>query len=114
MPRARGRGARARAAAGAIANAYGGGTHETQFRDATLRDTLRDEENGVERVIRGRRSAMTRAGRMDLVYVSPEGLAREDVRRGRVLDAPYVGLAARGAERAPSPQLGARPRRRRQ
>ena len=36
----------------AIADAYGDGTHETQFRYATLRDTLRDEENGVDKVIR--------------------------------------------------------------
>lgn len=36
----------------AIADAYGDGTHETQFRHATLRDTLRDEEGGVDKVIR--------------------------------------------------------------
>lgn len=36
----------------AIAAAYGDGTHETQFRYATLRDALRDEEDGVEKVIR--------------------------------------------------------------
>ena len=36
----------------AIAAAYGEGTHETQFRYATLNETLRDEQGGVEKVIR--------------------------------------------------------------
>lgn len=36
----------------AVAAAYGDGTRETQFRYETLRDTLRDEETGVEKVIR--------------------------------------------------------------
>jgi hypothetical protein len=36
----------------AIAAAYGDGTHETQYRYATLRDTLRDEERGVDKVLR--------------------------------------------------------------
>lgn len=36
----------------AIATVYGDATHETQFRYATLRDTLRDEEDGVNKVIR--------------------------------------------------------------
>lgn len=36
----------------AIAAAYGDGTHETQYRFATLRDTLRDEDDGAEKVIR--------------------------------------------------------------
>jgi hypothetical protein len=36
----------------ALATVYGDGTHETQFRYATLRDTLRDEEGGVDKVIR--------------------------------------------------------------
>lgn len=36
----------------AIAAAYGDGTRETQYRYETLRDTLRDEEGGVEKVIR--------------------------------------------------------------
>jgi hypothetical protein len=31
---------------------YGDGTHETQFRYATLRDTLRDEEGGVDKILR--------------------------------------------------------------
>ncbi len=36
----------------AIAAAYGDGTHETRFRYDTLRDTLRDERDGVDKVIR--------------------------------------------------------------
>ena len=36
----------------AVALAYGDGTHETRFRYETLRDTLRDEIGGVEKVIR--------------------------------------------------------------
>lgn len=36
----------------AVAEAYGDGTHETQFRYAKLRDTLRDEDGGVDKVIR--------------------------------------------------------------
>jgi len=37
---------------GAIAAAYGDGTRETRHRFETLRDTLRDEEGGVDKVIR--------------------------------------------------------------
>jgi hypothetical protein len=36
----------------AIAAAYGDGTHETRFRYDTLRDTLRDEPDGADKVIR--------------------------------------------------------------
>ena len=36
----------------AIAAAYGDGTHETQFRYATLRETLRDEADGADKAIR--------------------------------------------------------------
>jgi hypothetical protein len=36
----------------AIATVYGDGTHQTQFRYATLRDILRDEKGGVDKVIR--------------------------------------------------------------
>jgi hypothetical protein len=36
----------------AIADAYGDGTRETRHRFETLRDTLRDEESGVDKVIR--------------------------------------------------------------
>lgn len=36
----------------AIATVYGDATHETQFRYATLRDDLRDEEDGIDKVIR--------------------------------------------------------------
>lgn len=37
---------------GAIAQAYGDGTHETRFRYETLRETLRDEVGGVTKIIR--------------------------------------------------------------
>lgn len=36
----------------AVATAYGDGTRETRFRYESLRDVLRDEEGGVEKVIR--------------------------------------------------------------
>jgi hypothetical protein len=36
----------------AIANVYGDGTHETRYRYDVLRDTLRDDEAGVDKVIR--------------------------------------------------------------
>lgn len=36
----------------AVATVYGDGTHETQFRYATLRDTLRDEDGGIDKIIR--------------------------------------------------------------
>ncbi|MBW7935222.1 MAG: hypothetical protein H3C62_16770 [Gemmatimonadaceae bacterium] len=36
----------------AIANVYGDGTHETRYRHDTLRETLRDDDGGVDKVIR--------------------------------------------------------------
>jgi len=36
----------------AIAAAYGDGTHETRYRYETLRDTLRDDDKGADKVIR--------------------------------------------------------------
>jgi hypothetical protein len=44
----------------AVAAAYGDGTHETQFRYAKLRDTLRDEPNGAEKVIRSLKHLATK------------------------------------------------------
>ena len=44
----------------AIAAAYGDGTHETQFRYATLRDTLRDERGGNDKVIRALKHLATK------------------------------------------------------
>lgn len=44
----------------AMADAYGDGTHETQFRYATLRDTLRDEEGGVDKVVRALKHLATK------------------------------------------------------
>ena len=44
----------------AIAAAYGDATHETQFRYATLRDTLRDESDGVDKVVRALKHLATK------------------------------------------------------
>lgn len=44
----------------AIAAAYGDGTHETQFRYATLHDTLRDEAGGQDKVIRALKHLATK------------------------------------------------------
>lgn len=44
----------------AIAAAYGDGTHETRFRYETLRDTLRDEPKGADKVIRALKHLATK------------------------------------------------------
>jgi hypothetical protein len=44
----------------AISAAYGDGTHETQFRFETLKETLRDEPGGVDKVIRALKHLDTR------------------------------------------------------
>jgi hypothetical protein len=44
----------------AIAAAYGDGTHETQYRYETLREALRDEEGGVDKVIRALKRLSTK------------------------------------------------------
>jgi hypothetical protein len=44
----------------AVANVYGDGTHETRFRYETLRDTLRDEAEGVAKVIRALKHLATK------------------------------------------------------
>jgi len=44
----------------AIANVHGDGTHETRFRHATLRETLRDEDGGVDKVIRALKHLATK------------------------------------------------------
>jgi hypothetical protein len=55
----------------AIAAAYGDGTRETTFRYETLRDALRDEVSGVEKVIRA------------LTYLAGKHPRREVIRRAR-------------------------------
>lgn len=44
----------------AIAAAYGDGTHETRFRYETLRETLRDERGGADKVIRALKHLVTK------------------------------------------------------
>jgi len=51
----------------AIANVYGDGTHETRFRHDTLRETLRDEEGGVDKVIRALKHLTTKHPRKEIV-----------------------------------------------
>lgn len=54
----------------AIADAYGDGAHETQFRYATLRDTLRDEEGGVDKIIRALKHLATKHPRKQTIAQS--------------------------------------------
>jgi hypothetical protein len=51
----------------AIANVYGDGTHENRFRYETLRDTLRDDEGGVDKVVRALKHLATKHPRKDTV-----------------------------------------------
>jgi hypothetical protein len=51
----------------AIADVYGDGTHETRFRHETLRETLRDEEGGADKVIRALKHLATRHPRKAIV-----------------------------------------------
>ena len=51
----------------AIANIYGDGTHETRFRHETLRETLRDEEGGVDKVIRALKHLAAKHPRKEIV-----------------------------------------------
>jgi hypothetical protein len=44
----------------AIANVHGDGTHETRFRHATLCETLRDEDGGIDKVIRALKHLATK------------------------------------------------------
>jgi hypothetical protein len=51
----------------AIANVYGDGTHETRYRHDTLRETLRDEEGGVDKVIRALKHLAAKHPRKEIV-----------------------------------------------
>jgi hypothetical protein len=51
----------------AIANVYGDGTHETRYRHEVLRDTLRDEEGGVEKIIRALKYLANKHPRKEIV-----------------------------------------------
>jgi hypothetical protein len=51
----------------AMAAVYGDGTHETRFRYETLRDTLRDEDGGVDKVIRALKHLGTKHPRKTMI-----------------------------------------------
>jgi hypothetical protein len=51
----------------ALANIYGDGTHETRYRHDTLRETLRDEEGGVDKVIRALKHLAAKHPRKEIV-----------------------------------------------
>jgi hypothetical protein len=51
----------------AVANVYGDGTHETRYRHDTLRETLRDEEGGVDKVIRALKHLAAKHPRKEIV-----------------------------------------------
>jgi hypothetical protein len=51
----------------ALANVYGDGTHETRFRHETLRETLRDEADGAEKVIRALKHLAAKHARKETV-----------------------------------------------
>jgi hypothetical protein len=51
----------------AVAAVYGDGTRETQYRYETLRETLRDHEGGVDKVIRALKHLATKHGRKTAV-----------------------------------------------
>ena len=73
-----------------IAAVYGDGTHETTFRYEKLRDTLRDEVGGVEKVIRA------------LKHLSTKHTAKQSIRkelayfRSHRHRMQYAGMKARG------------------
>ena len=54
----------------AVAAAYGDATHETQYRSATLRETLRDEPGGVDKVIRALKHLATKHPRTKAIAQS--------------------------------------------
>lgn len=74
----------------AVAAAYGDGTRETQYRFESLRETLRDDEQGVEKVIRALKHLANKHPRNDTMR---QALAyfRKNRRRMR-----YADLKARG------------------
>jgi hypothetical protein len=51
----------------AIANVYGDGSHETRFRHETLRETLRDEADGADKVIRALKHLASKHPRKEIV-----------------------------------------------
>jgi len=51
----------------AIANVYGDGTHETRYRYEVLRETLRDEEGGVDKIIRALKHLVNKHPKKEIV-----------------------------------------------
>jgi hypothetical protein len=74
----------------AIAAAYGDGTRETQYRYETLRETLRDEDDGVAKVIRALKHLGTKHSRNDTIRQAL-GYFRKHRKRMR-----YAELKAKG------------------
>lgn len=74
----------------AIANVYGDGTHETRFRYETLRDTLRDDERGVDKAIRALKHLAAKHPRKEVVK-RELGYFRKNRKRMN-----YAALKARG------------------
>ncbi len=69
----------------ALANVYGDGTHQTRFRHETLRETLRDEEGGADKVIRAlqapRDEAPPQGSRKARTFLLPETPKAHELRR---------------------------------
>jgi hypothetical protein len=74
----------------AIAAAYGDGTRETQYRFETLRETLRDDEQGVAKVIRALKHLASKHPRSHVI-VGALAYFRKNRKRMR-----YAELKARG------------------
>lgn len=74
----------------AIASAYGDGTHETQFRYETLKETLRDEAGGVDKVIRALKHLTTRHPKSAMIRRELTYFRKNKKRMG------YADLKARG------------------
>lgn len=51
----------------AVATVYGDGTHETRYRYEVLRETLRDEDGGVDKVIRALKHLATKHPKKEIV-----------------------------------------------
>ena len=74
----------------ALAAAYGDGTHETQYRYATLRETLRDEVGGADKIIRALKHLSKKHSRNNTIRQGL-GYFRKNRKRMR-----YAEMKARG------------------
>ncbi|HYX63222.1 MAG TPA: hypothetical protein VE935_03270 [Burkholderiales bacterium] len=74
----------------AVAAAYGDATRETQYRFETLRDTLREQDGGVEKVIRALKHLATKHAHSRIIQ---RALAYFRKHRGRMA---YASIKARG------------------